>query len=272
MSFALLIMRKPLLGIVLLAFVGLAFADMISSLASVPGSFHNSVVLIAPVMAILALFAALYLRNRTLTIRFLAASVILLVLLSTSCIWLSYLAQIFVQAGIGMWGCRSVNCQQICQAIALEKANADKTDPIIWLEWISLVFIGLGFVGYLYKKGKNLGRSILEAVVQLLFVGVLLILVFFLGIIGSYGFSQILAPFFLLVITLMVIGAIFITNDAKKPELQRDKYTVASAAAVLIGLAILVYVIYLMNSPGFAFQCQELVGYAEGYGYYCCQC
>ncbi len=267
------IMRKPLLGIVLLVFTGLAFAQMMKELAAIPGNVHNGAVLIAPVMAVLALFSAFYLRNRTLTVRFLIASFIFLLISSTSCIWSPYLVLSFVGASIG-GGCESFDCPSICQTIALENANAVKTDVLFPPEQISLVFIGIGLVGYLHRTGKTAGAMVLEAIPHFMVVGLLIFLAYILLTFGIALFLRPLMPFSSWIATLVFIGAVVFTNNEKKPEPKMDKYAIPPAVAVLIGLALLAYAIYIMGSPGFAFQCHGLVRYADSYDYlsYCCSC
>ncbi|MFH0817081.1 MAG: hypothetical protein V1909_00430 [Candidatus Micrarchaeota archaeon] len=169
-------------------------------------------------------------------------------------------------------GCDYSNCPSICQAVTLEKANAVKTDAVFPVEWISLMFMGIGLAGYLHKKGKTVGAMVLEAIVQSIVVGVLMVFAYVVLTFLIAVVLQPLLPFFLWISTLVLIAAIVFTNDEKKAELTRDKYTTAATAAVLVGLVVLVYVVYVMNSPGFVFQCHGFIGVADVGYQYCCTC
>ena len=262
-------MRKLGIVAVFLALLpGLVFANLLTSIAGIPESIHNSAILVTLFMTAVSLFTALFFRNRNLTVRLLMASCAFILISSTSCIW-SGLMYMFAQS---IDPCEATNCPLFCQTISLEKSNALKTDAVFPLEWISIVLIGISLVCYLYEQKKT-GTEVYTKAIKHLFIVVFhLFSVFIIVFMTILIFLQILAPFILWIAAIVFIGAIAFTNEEKKPELQRNKYTFFAVFATLIGLAVLIYVFYVTSSPGFAFQCQNLVGYTDPCNYLYCRC
>ena len=268
-------MRKVAFALVLLVLANFVFADMVSSLVSIPGTVYGHSVLIVQVLVFLALVSSLHYKNRQLTLRFLIASFILLFLSAISCAFFGGNLPYF---SMGSWptDCKGVDCQKVCLQNELNRAQAAKTDALFHIEWISLLCLAVCIFGFSYDYEKSAGRRVMEIILQIIVVVVLLLSVLFiefvLMLVGRSFLplsliSTIDWPFAALVIA----GIVFMTNDEKKPLLKKDKYFIASVIALLIAFAGLVYMIYSSSSPGFVFTCHELIRFSIP-DFSCCSC